>query len=708
MWSSLPVDAAPPTTSSGAARPLAARVPASKATNPTRLGAGGSSTRIDVKFREGSGLRLLGGAVARGRAADAREVRTALGGVAGWRAERLVSEPEAAVTADRERAEERSGRRQADLNLWYRVTVPAGTDVASVVDRLNALDAVEVAYAEPQASPPPTTPSFVSKQHYRDAAPTGIGANALASTATNRGSAVQITDIEYSWNRSHEDLDAAAPSDVLIANGTPVDPFTDNDHGTAVLGELVGTRDALGVTGVATDAQLRLINAYNTHGYELTNAINLARTHSSPGDVILVEQQIAGANGGCNSNTEDGCVAAEWVPSVYDAIALATAAGITVVEPAGNGDQNLDAAEYGTSFPGGRPDSGAVIVGAGEAPCRFYGRPTRSRLDFSSYGSRVDVQGWGECVVTTGYGDLQSGGPNHWYTQAFSGTSSAAPMVAGAAAVVSSSYESAHGTDLTPQSLRARLIATGTPQNFGAGALAGEIGPLPNLVAALAAGPADDSFSAPTALTDASGSVSATNVQATREVGEPDHGDVGGASVWFTWTSPVCGTVTFTTAGSDFDTLLGIYTGTKFKSLKQRAVDDDGGGGTASQASYAVSPGTVLDVAVDGAQGAQGSIALAWSTAATPDPLADAGDDATARADADFTIDASRSCDPLAEPLTYAWVQLTGPAVEIEDPTAVKTTVTGPHKHGESMTFQVTVTDGSGNFAVDTVTISTK
>jgi subtilisin family serine protease len=297
---------------------------------------------------------------------------------------------------------------------------------------------------------------------------------------------------------------------------------------------------------------------------------------------------------------------------------------------------------------------------------------------------------------------------NRWYTQWFSGTSSASPIVAGAAAVVSSAYEAAHGTNLTPQSLRARLIATGTPQKLGAGALTGAIGPLPDLARALAAGPAGDSFGSPKVLSGASGSVATTNVGASREVGEPSHGEVGGASVWFTWTSPVCGTVTFSTAGSGFDTLLGVYTGTKLASLRQRATDDDGGGGTASQVSLPVSPGTVLAVAVDGAQGAQGAVALGWSTSAQPDPLADAGDDHVSQPNAGFALDASRSCDPQGEPLTFAWVQIAGPTVQIEDPTAIKPTVTGLHAHGTSMTFQVTVSDGSGHSAVDTVTVSTK
>ena len=65
-------------------------------------------------------------------------------------------------------------------------------------------------------------------------------------------------------------------------------------------------------------------------------------------------------------------------------------------------------------------------------------QPDRSRLSFSTYGSRVDVQGWGHNVTTTGYGGLFTGGgdPNQYYTATFNGTSSASPIVAGAAAAL--------------------------------------------------------------------------------------------------------------------------------------------------------------------------------------------------------------------------------------------------------------------------------
>ncbi len=53
-----------------------------------------------------------------------------------------------------------------------------------------------------------------------------------------------------------------------------------------------------------------------------------------------------------------------------------------------------------------------------------------------------------------------------------------------------------------------------------------------------------------------------SNVDATKEPGEPDHaGGAGGSSVWYRWTAAASGPVTIDTCASDFDTLLGVYTG---------------------------------------------------------------------------------------------------------------------------------------------------
>ncbi len=99
----------------------------------------------------------------------------------------------------------------------------------------------------------------------------------------------------------------------------------------------------------------------------------------------------------------------------------------------------------------------------------------------SSFGTRVNCYGWGRNVVTCGYGFLDAGtGPNDEYTDLFSGTSSATPIVAGAGAILQGMLEANTGVRLSPQQMRLLLSnpATGTPQGGG---VAGNIGVMPNL-----------------------------------------------------------------------------------------------------------------------------------------------------------------------------------------------------------------------------------
>src|SRR3954469_18991985 len=55
---------------------------------------------------------------------------------------------------------------------------------------------------------------------------------------------------------------------------------------------------------------------------------------------------------------------------------------------------------------------------------------------------------------------------------------------------------------------------------------------------------------------------------ATKEPGEPNHaGLVGGRSVWFVWTAPSNGIFRVATAGSAFNTLLAVYTGSPVSAM---------------------------------------------------------------------------------------------------------------------------------------------
>jgi subtilisin family serine protease len=195
--------------------------------------------------------------------------------------------------------------------------------------------------------------------------------------------------------------------------------------------------------------------------------------------VLLIELQGGGPRG--------RYLPVEFWDDNYDAIKVATDRGIIVIEAAGNGGENLDHPAYKNKFDRWNRDSGAILVGAG-GPARE-GWDDRARLDFSNYGGRVDVQGWGRKVATLDYGDLQrcDDAEGDWrytdrhYTDEFSGTSSASPIVAGSA-VLLQSYAKQKGVTLLPNDVRTILRQTGTPQ---IGDTSEQIGPRPDLAKAL-------------------------------------------------------------------------------------------------------------------------------------------------------------------------------------------------------------------------------
>ena len=109
--------------------------------------------------------------------------------------------------------------------------------------------------------------------------------------------------------------------------------------------------------------------------------------------------------------------------------------------------------------------------------------------------------------------------------------------------------------------------------------------------------------------------VAGTNVGATREIGEPNHGAPGGQSVWWTWTAPGNGSVIIQTTDSTFDTLLAAYTSTDVNDLADSLVagNDDSGSAQTSLIAFDVASGTGYHIVVDGYNGAAGDIQLQLS-----------------------------------------------------------------------------------------------
>jgi hypothetical protein len=123
-----------------------------------------------------------------------------------------------------------------------------------------------------------------------------------------------------------------------------------------------------------------------------------------------------------------------------------------------------------------------------------------------------------------------------------------------------------------------------------------------------------------------------SNLLATAEVGEPAHGPLpANASLWLSWRPEASGVATFSTLGSDFDTVLAIYQqppfGAKgFPGLVRIAANDQAVAFThASEVQFNVIAGSTYLIVVDGKssldRGGRGRVMLSWDTELTPDRL---------------------------------------------------------------------------------------
>jgi hypothetical protein len=123
--------------------------------------------------------------------------------------------------------------------------------------------------------------------------------------------------------------------------------------------------------------------------------------------------------------------------------------------------------------------------------------------------------------------------------------------------------------------------------------------------------PTNDNFAMSSVLEGTAVMVHGSNVEATKEEGEGEHaGNGGAASVWWHWTALTDGTVTLTTLGSSFDTLLAVYRGDDILSLARVAGNDDGGPDHSSQVTFDAFAGMTYRIAVDGWNRATGEVVL--------------------------------------------------------------------------------------------------
>ena len=335
-------------------------------------------------------------------------------------------------------------------------------DPAFLVKELRAWDLFEAVYDEgPPVAPPAVTLNDPRRtlQGYVSPAPTTAnalygGVNALYAWANidpgGAGETLQFIDIEQGWQLGHEDL----PSPAMPLDG---DNHWYFDHGTSALGVVSAVDNSVGIIGIACNASARVVSEWRLPtdtNRKTADAITLAANLLQPGDVLLLESQY--------EPSPKSRQPSEVQRAVYDAIRTATDNGIVVIEPAANGGVDLGQIVVIENQRWMRVlnpedadfrDSGAIIVGAASSR-------TRKRRVESNFGTRVDCFAWGDNVDTLLASSTSA------YTDSipkFSGTSSAAAIVAGVALIVQSATVHLSGNRLNPSELRALLSTKGTP-----------------------------------------------------------------------------------------------------------------------------------------------------------------------------------------------------------------------------------------------------
>ena len=451
-----------------------------------RLIAAGYRRRVLGKFRENPGHPYEDGMERRFSGALAVRWKALTGGRDDVTMVRLFPLPDSDfIRWAAEDAESHSpGYRAPDFLTCFAIDCPPGVDAQRLARGLAEWPEVELAYVQGLPSLPPgfpvvadysPEPYFPYERHLSDA-PEGIGVRRAWAYPGGDGSGVRFVDVEQGWRLAHEDLPQQPRIPLLPAGVSLSHDF--HEHGTEVLGVVLAVPNGRGAVGIAPGVRAQVVSEWwkrpgltwppppITHCP--ARAIFYAACLLGRGDVMLLESQ---------SYTEEEGVTSprplEIEPLNFMAIRFATARGIVVVEPAGNGADdtglgNLDASEFARKFDRSERDSRAILVAAAEwFPPSAGVTGYFKRRDNSNHGTRVDCFAWGADVVTLGEpdgpGEMTEDGVRlaQGYVTSFNRTSSASAIIAGVCAVVQGISCWRRGGPLPVEKLRSILSDPG-------------------------------------------------------------------------------------------------------------------------------------------------------------------------------------------------------------------------------------------------------
>lgn len=245
---------------------------------------------------------------------------------------------------------------------------------------------------------PPSQPS--------QSVPWGISkVGADVSWGVSTGAGVDVAVVDTGIDPAHPDLTANLKGgENFVWNRGKVDPAKwadDNGHGTHVAGTIAAANNAIGVVGVAPNANLWAVKVLDKNGSGYTSTVIAGIEWAVNHGINIVNMSLGSASG---------------TTALETAVNNAYAAGVLLVAAAGNsGDCNLLTDNVG--YPAKYDSVVAVAATASDDshPC------------WSSDGPKAELSAPGAGVLSTYKGSAYA---------AMSGTSMATPHVAGAAAIL--------------------------------------------------------------------------------------------------------------------------------------------------------------------------------------------------------------------------------------------------------------------------------
>ncbi|MDC0359490.1 S8 family serine peptidase, partial [Acidimicrobiales bacterium] len=193
-----------------------------------------------------------------------------------------------------------------------------------------------------------------------------------------------------------------------------------------------------------------------------------------------------------------------------------------------------------------------------------------------------------------------------------------------------------------------------------------------------------ESISGPYAATNS------TNTGFTTEPAEPACSGQNSASAWWTWVAPASNTVTIDTLGSDFDTVLGVYTGNTLATLVSIGCNDDTNTSLQSSVTFEANAGTTYHIQVSDYYDTGGNITL--NITGPPDAPTNPE---TAYGDSQVTVSWTAPADDGGTSITEYTVTAT-PGNHACETASTSCAVTGL-TNGTEYTFTIVATNTNGD-----------